>query len=103
MSANPLDEIWSAICDECKKSISEVAFNCFLKDLVPVFLSDGEFTISINDEYKKGVIEQTYLSKLKPSLNSSAFIMSSSSSSKTIRAFISTPIIVFIDSLSLVK
>ena len=68
MSANPLDEIWSAICDECKKSISEVAFNCFLKDLVPVFLSDGEFTISINDEYKKGVIEQTYLQKLNESI-----------------------------------
>ena len=64
MSANPLDEIWSAICDECKKTISEVAFNCFLKDLKPVILSDGEFTISINDEYKKGVIEQTYIEKL---------------------------------------
>lgn len=68
MSANPLDEIWSAICEECKKSISEVAFNCFLKDLVPVFLSDGEFTISINDEYKKGVIEQTYLQKLNEAI-----------------------------------
>ena len=68
MSANPLDQIWSAICDECKKSISEVAFNCFLKDLVPVFLSDGEFTISINDEYKKGVIEQTYLQKLNEAI-----------------------------------
>ena len=68
MSANPLDQIWSAICDECKKSISDVAFNCFLKDLVPVFLSDGEFTISINDEYKKGVIEQTYLQKLNEAI-----------------------------------
>lgn len=68
MSSNPLDEIWSAICDECKKTISEVAFNCFLKDLKPVFLSDGEFTISINDEYKKGVIEQTYAEKLSSSI-----------------------------------
>lgn len=64
MSLNPLDEIWSAICDECKKTISEVAFNCFLKDLTPVVFNDSEFTISINDEYKKGVIEQTYLEKL---------------------------------------
>ena len=60
MSSNPLDEIWSAICDECKKSISEIAFNCFLKDLKPVFFNDSEFTVSINDEYKKGVVEQTY-------------------------------------------
>ncbi len=68
MSVNPLDEIWSAICDECKKTISEVAFNCFLKDLKPVIFSDGEFTISINDEYKKGVIEQTYLEKLNDAI-----------------------------------
>ena len=36
MSHTPLDEIWLAICDECRKTISEVAFNCFLKDLKPV-------------------------------------------------------------------
>ncbi len=68
MSLSPLDEIWSAVCDECKKSISEVAFNCFLKDLNPVSFGEGEFIISINDEYKKGVIEQTYLEKLSDSL-----------------------------------
>jgi len=60
LSNNPLDEIWNAICDECKNFISEVAFNCFLKDLKPVFFNDCEFTVSINDEYKKGVVEQTY-------------------------------------------
>ena len=30
MSITQLEEIWNAICDECKKSISEIAFNCFL-------------------------------------------------------------------------
>ena len=64
MSENPLNQIWSAICDECKKTISEVTFNCFLKDLVPVILSDGEFTLSINDPYKKGVVEEIYAEKL---------------------------------------
>ena len=51
MSDNPLNQIWSAVCDECKKTISEVTFNCFLKDLVPVVLNDGEFIILINDAY----------------------------------------------------
>ena len=60
MPVNPLDEVWSAICDECKKYISEVAFNCFLKDLQPVFFNESEFTVSTNDEYKKGIVEQTY-------------------------------------------
>ncbi len=65
MSSNPLDEIWSAICDECLKSISEVAFNCFLKDLKPVFFNENEFTVSLNDEYKKGIVEQTYTELFK--------------------------------------
>ncbi len=60
MSTNPLDEIWSAICEECRKSISEIAFNCFLKDLKPVFFNDSEFVVSINDEYKLDIVEKTY-------------------------------------------
>ena len=64
MSFNPVEEIWSAVCDELKKTISEIAFNCFLKDLVPVSFSDGEFIISINDEHKLGIIENNYLEKL---------------------------------------
>lgn len=64
MALNPLDEIWSAVCDELKKTISEIAFNCFLKDLVPVSFNDGEFIISINDEHKAGIIENNYLEKL---------------------------------------
>lgn len=64
MSSNPLDQIWTAICDECKKTISEVTFNCFLKDLVPVTLNDGEFIVSINDAYKKSVVEDIYQTKL---------------------------------------
>lgn len=68
MASNPLDQIWTAICDECKKTISEVTFNCFLKDLVPVVLNDGEFTISINDPYKKGVVEEIYAGKLNDAI-----------------------------------
>ncbi len=64
MSPNPLNEIWTAICDELKKSISEVTFNCFFKDLVPVHITDGEFTVSINDQHKKNFIEDIYSQKL---------------------------------------
>ncbi len=60
MSNTPLDEIWNAICDEIKKSISEIAFNCFLKDLKPVFFNDSEFVVSLNDSYKLEIVEKTY-------------------------------------------
>ncbi len=64
MFANPLNEIWAAICDECKKTISEVSFNCFFKDLVPVRITDGEFTLSIDDYYKRGMVENLYSEKI---------------------------------------
>ncbi len=68
MSLSPLETVWAAICDELKKSISEVTFNCFFKDLVPVFMSDGEFTISINDQHIKGLIENNYSEKLNAAI-----------------------------------
>ena len=60
MAINSLDDIWSAVCDECRKSISKIAFDCFLKDLKPVSIDSGVFTVSIGNDYMKGLIEQTY-------------------------------------------
>ncbi len=68
MSLTPLETVWVAICDELKKSISDVTFDCFFKDLVPVFMTDGEFTISINDAHKKGLIENIYSEKLNDAI-----------------------------------
>ena len=65
MPISSLDDIWSAVSEECKKTISEVAFNCFLKDLKPVSLDAGEFIVSINNEYMRGVVEQNYTGVLK--------------------------------------
>jgi len=65
MPINSLDDIWFAVCEECKKTISEVAFNCFLKDLKPVSVENGEFTISINNDYMRGIVEQNYTDLLK--------------------------------------
>lgn len=60
MPINSLDDIWSAVCEECKNTISEVAFDCFLKNLKPVSLDAGVFVLSINNEYMRGVVEQNY-------------------------------------------
>ena len=65
MSINSIDDIWFAVCEECKKTISEVAFNCFLKDLKPVSIENAEFIISINNEYMRGIVEQNYTDVLK--------------------------------------
>lgn len=68
MPISSLEDIWFAVCEECKKTISEVAFNCFLKDLKPVSLENGEFVISINNDYMRGVVEQNYTDVLKTAI-----------------------------------
>ena len=50
MPVNSIEDIWAVICEECKKTISEFAFDCFFVKLKPVSLSGGEFYISCNDE-----------------------------------------------------
>ncbi len=72
MPATFIDDIWSAVCEECKRTISDVAFNCFFKDLRPVSLNAGEFVISINNDYMRGVVEQNYTEILEKALK---FIM----------------------------
>lgn len=68
MAINSLNDIWQAVCDECKNSISEIAFDCFLKDLKPVSIDAGVFTVSIDNDYLKGVIEQNYTDILNNSV-----------------------------------
>ncbi|MBQ3053123.1 MAG: chromosomal replication initiator protein DnaA [Clostridia bacterium] len=65
MSVNSIEDIWAVICEECKKTVSEFAFDCFFVKLKPVSLSGGEFYISSNDEYALGIIEQNYMDLLK--------------------------------------
>ena len=68
MAIQSIGDIWSAVCEECKKNISSITFDCFLKDLKPVSIDSGVFTISINNEYLKDLIEKNYSDLLKTSI-----------------------------------
>ncbi|HCH28597.1 MAG TPA: chromosomal replication initiator protein DnaA [Ruminococcaceae bacterium] len=68
MAKNSLDEIWAAVCDECKKTVSEVAFSCFFKDLKPLNIEDGYFVMCHNNEYLCPVIEQNYSNLLSSAI-----------------------------------
>ncbi len=67
MPVNSIEDIWAVICEECKKTVSEFAFDCFFVKLKPVSLSGGEFFISSTDEYALGIIEQNYMDLLRDS------------------------------------
>ena len=67
MAVTSVNDIWNLICEECKKIITSVAFDCFLGDLVPVSFSSGVLTLSCKEEYAKEIIEQNYSEILKKS------------------------------------
>ena len=65
MAISSLDDIWNLVCDECKKIISEIAFNCFLLNLKPVSLNANVLVLSCKEEYERSVIEQNYTELLE--------------------------------------
>lgn len=68
MPVNSIEDIWAVVCEECKKTVSEFAFDCFFIKLKPVSMSGGEFSISCTDEYALGVIEENYMELLRKSV-----------------------------------
>ena len=67
MAVTSVNDIWNLICDECKKIITAVAFDCFLGDLTPVSFSSGILTLACKEEYAKEIIEQNYSEILRKS------------------------------------
>lgn len=67
MDFNSLDELWGAICNDCKNEITQVGFDTWIAPLSPVSVSGGVLTLKINNEYKKSIIVDNYLDKLEAS------------------------------------
>ena len=60
MAVNSINDIWNAVCDECKTKISEIAFDTFFKYLKPESVSGEEFVLSASNDYIKGMIQSVY-------------------------------------------
>ena len=60
MTVNSINDIWSAVCEECKLKISEIAFDTFFKYLKPESISGEEFVLSASNDYIKGMIQSVY-------------------------------------------
>ncbi len=67
MPVNSVEDIWQLVCVECKKIISQVAFECFVEQLKPVSFNQGELVISCEQEYEKHILEQNYTEILQRS------------------------------------
>lgn len=68
MEIESLNDVWKGICDECKKKITEIAFDVWLKDLKPMDIQNGVFSLSIYSSYKKQIVETNYTDLLETSI-----------------------------------
>ncbi len=60
MSFNSLTELWALACEECKTRMTDVSFNSWIRDLVPVELDSEYLTLSIYSEFKQPIIEENF-------------------------------------------
>ena len=57
MKINSINDIWNAVCEECKKSVSEVAFDTFFKFLKPEYFDSTQFVLSSETEYLRTTVQ----------------------------------------------
>lgn len=67
MAVTSVSDIWQLICEECKKIITQVAFDCFIKELKPVSFQSGEMIVACNEHYEREILEQNYTEILENS------------------------------------
>lgn len=68
MQIESLSDVWTAVCEACKQRITEIAFNVWIKDLHPLELRQGELVLGSYSDYKKKIVETTYLDILRECL-----------------------------------
>ena len=55
-----LTDVWSAVCEACRRSISEVGFNAWIKIIEPIELRAGEIVLGVSSDFKRNIIEENY-------------------------------------------
>lgn len=68
MQIESLADMWEAVCHECRKEITDIAFNVWFKDLHAIRFQEGTFFLGIYSAYKKQIVESNYSSLIKNSL-----------------------------------
>lgn len=58
-------DLFPLVLDHCKGKISDVAFNLWLKDIVPVRLEESTAYLKVNSEFKMNIVKEKYTAILK--------------------------------------
>ena len=58
-------DLFPLVLDHCKGKISDVAFNLWLKDIVPVRLVESTAYLKVNSEFKMNIVKEKYTAILQ--------------------------------------
>ncbi len=54
------EEIYSLVSDFCKTQMTEVAFNLWIKDIIPIKLTSEYVRLGVNSEFKQNIVSEKY-------------------------------------------
>ncbi|MBR3611061.1 MAG: chromosomal replication initiator protein DnaA [Oscillospiraceae bacterium] len=57
---NSFEEIYSLVSDFCKTQMTEVAFNLWIKDIVPIKLTSEYVRLGVNSDFKQNIVSEKY-------------------------------------------
>lgn len=70
MSVQSLNDIWEQVCEECKKTITQVAFDTFFVELCPISVDSEYMTLVAKNIYIKDMMDGIYKELLTNSIKS---------------------------------
>ena len=68
-STNPeAKEIWDKVCKLIKVESTEVSYNTWIKNIIPIGIEDNIFELAVGNEFHKGILEGRYTRLFKDAL-----------------------------------
>lgn len=68
-STNPeAKEIWDKVCELIELELTEVSYNTWIKNIIPIGIEDNKFKLAVGNEFYKGILEGRYTKLFKNAL-----------------------------------
>jgi len=61
-------EIWSDACMVMERELTEVSYNTWIKNIIPVNIEEGVFILAVENEFQLGIIKGRYSDLIKTAL-----------------------------------
>lgn len=61
-------EIWDKVCELTEVELTEVSYNTWIKNIIPIGIEDNIFELAVGNEFHKGILEGRYTKLFKNAL-----------------------------------